>query len=289
MATLENDTLRVTIQEKGAELTSIFDKENSIEHLWQADPAVWPWYAPNLFPVVGGCLNNQLLVEEKTYPMQRHGFARQSTFSLKESTDSSVTFALQSNEQTAEAYPYAFEFQIKYDLQGNQLNVTYRVVNQDDKIVFFSVGAHPAFAVPFFEGETYEDYYLEFEKAEPLETSMLSAEGYFTGETKLIPTEGDCLLLTKHLFDDDALVFKQISSRSVTIRSTKNDRAVTVAYDEFPYLGIWAKPGASFVCIEPWLGCADSIGELRPIEQKELIQQVAVGQIFSATFSIKIN
>jgi galactose mutarotase-like enzyme len=208
---------------------------------------------------------------------------------LKESTDSSVTFALQSNEQTSESYPYAFEFQTKYDLQENQLNVTYRVVNQDNKTVFFSVGAHPAFAVPFVEGETYEDYYLEFEKPEPLETSMLSAEGYFTGETKLIPTEGNRLLLTKHLFDDDALVFKQISSRSVTIRSTKNDRAVTVAYDEFPYLGIWAKPGASFVCIEPWLGCADSVGELRPIEQKELIQQVAVGQIFSATFSIKIN
>lgn len=289
MATLENDTLRIVIQEKGAELTSIFDKKNDIEHLWQADPAVWPWHAPNLFPVVGGCLNNQLLIDDKTYPMQRHGFARQSQFTLKEVTDTSAVFSLMASEQTEPAYPYMFEFQIAYELQENQLDVTYRVVNQDDKTVFFSVGAHPAFAVPFLDGEAYEDYYLEFEKTEPLETSMLSAEGYFTGETKPVPTEDNRLALTKHLFDEDALVFKHLDSRLVTIRSAKNDHAVTVSYEGFPYLGVWAKPGAPFVCIEPWLGCADSIGEPKPIEQKELIQQVAFGQTFSATFSIQIS
>ncbi|QKZ12002.1 aldose 1-epimerase family protein [Spirosoma sp. KUDC1026] len=289
MATLENDTLRIVIQEKGAELTSIFDKKNTIEHLWQADPAVWPWHAPNLFPVVGGCLNNQLLIDGKAYPMQRHGFARQSQFTLKEVTDTRATFSLAANAQTKAAYPYLFEFQIAYELQEDKLDITYRVVNQDDKTVFFSVGAHPAFAVPFLDGEAYEDYYLEFETDEPLETAMLSAEGYFTGETKPIPTENNRLALTKHLFDDDALVFKHINSRSVTIRSTKNERAVTVAYDKFPYLGVWAKPGAPFVCIEPWLGCADSVGEQLPIEQKELIQQVAVGETFSATFSIQIS
>jgi galactose mutarotase-like enzyme len=289
MVTLENDTLRIDIQEKGAQLTSIVDKQTTIEHLWQADPAVWPWHAPNLFPVVGGCLSNQLLIDGKRYPMQRHGFARQSPFTPVESTATSAIFSLQSSDETMADYPYAFDFQIGYSLAGNKLDVTYRVINQDNKTVFFSVGAHPAFAVPFLDGEAYEDYYLEFEKAEPLETSMLSADGYFTGETKLVPTDGNRLPLTKNLFDEDALVFKHINSRSVSIRSTKNGHAVTITYEEFPYLGIWAKPGAPFVCIEPWLGCADSVGELLPIERKELIQQVAVGQTFSATLSIKIS
>jgi galactose mutarotase-like enzyme len=221
--------------------------------------------------------------------MQRHGFARQSPFTLVESTATSATFSLQSSDETMADYPYAFDFQIGYSLAGNKLDVTYRVINQDNKTVFFSVGAHPAFAVPFLDGEAYEDYYLEFEKAEPLETSMLSADGYFTGETKLMPTDGNRLALTKNLFDEDALVFKHINSRSVSIRSTKNGHAVTITYEEFPYLGIWAKPGAPFVCIEPWLGCADSVGELLPIERKELIQQVAVGQTFSAAFSIKVS
>lgn len=288
MTTLENAHLRVLIRPKGAELTSIFHKQSGIEHLWQADPTVWGWYAPNLFPVVGGCLNNQLLVNRKTYPIERHGFARQSLFETTESTLTHAVFSLRSNGETRVHFPYEFEFQIMYELDGPRLTVTYRVVNKDEQTIFFSVGAHPAFAVPFNANETYEDYYIEFEKVEPLATHMLSAAGYFTGETKPVPTEGRQLFLTKHLFDQDALVFKNLDSRRVTIRSDKHDHTVTVDYPNFPYLGLWAKSGAPFVCIEPWLGCADSEGQPKPIQEKEAIQQVGVGEVFAASFSIDI-
>ncbi|UFH55759.1 aldose 1-epimerase family protein [Spirosoma sp. KNUC1025] len=288
MTTLENEQLRVSIRPKGAELTSILHKPSGIEHLWQADPTVWGWHAPNLFPVVGGCLNNQLSIDGRTYPIERHGFARQSRFETTESTTTHAIFSLKSSSVTRVHFPYEFEFQIIYELDGPRLTITYRLVNEDDKTVFFSVGAHPAFAVPFFVNETYEDYYIEFEQKEPLETHMLSSAGYFTGETKAVPTEGHNLPLTRHLFDQDALVFKNLASRRVAIRSDKHDHAVIVAYPAFPYLGLWAKPGASFVCIEPWLGCADSEGEPKPIEQKEAIQQVEAGKVFDASFSIEI-
>ncbi|MFD2571533.1 aldose 1-epimerase family protein [Spirosoma soli] len=289
MTTLENDYLRVSVRSKGAELTSIFHKPGGIEHLWQADPNVWPWHAPNLFPVVGGCLNNQLLIDGKTHPMERHGFARHTTFETTESTTTHAVFSLHASDTTRAAFPYEFTFQIIYELEGPHLSITYRVVNNDEQGIFFSVGAHPAFAVPFNADDTYEDYYIEFDQAEPLETHMLSSAGYFSGQTKAIPTEGNKLRLTRHLFDQDALVFKDLVSRRVSIRSAKNSHAVTVDYPEFPYLGIWAKPGASFVCIEPWLGCADSEGEQKPIDQKEAIQYVKEGDVFEATFSIKIE
>ncbi|QJW91777.1 aldose 1-epimerase family protein [Spirosoma taeanense] len=289
MTTLENEYLRVSIRPKGAELTSLFHKPSGIEHLWQADPAVWPWHAPNLFPVVGGCLNNQLLINGKTYPMERHGFARHSTFDLTESTASHAVFSLIATEATRPAYPYDFTFQIIYELNESTLTVRYRVVNEDKQTIFFSVGAHPAFAVPFRETDAYEDYVIEFEKEEPLETHMLSAAGYFTGETRPVATQGDRLPLTKHLFDQDALVFKNLESRRVAIRSDKHDHAVTVEYPAFPYLGIWAKPGAPFVCIEPWLGCADSEGQPRPIQEKEAIQQLEPGTVFEASFDIRIR
>ena len=291
MTTLENDHLRVSIQPKGAELTSIFHKSSGIEHLWQADPIIWGWHAPNLFPVVGGCLNNQLLVEGKTYPIERHGFARQSLFDTTESTDTHAIFSLRSSEVTRVHFPYEFEFQLIYELDGPRLTITYRVVNQNDKTVFFSVGAHPAFAVPFLSGEAYDDYFIDFEKPETLETHMLSAGGYFTGETKSVPTDasGKRLSLTKHLFDDDALVFKNLDSRRVAIRSEKHSQAVTVEYPAFPYLGLWAKPGAPFVCIEPWLGCADSEGQPKPIDRKEAIQKVEVGEVFEAAFTIEVS
>ncbi|AUD07173.1 aldose 1-epimerase family protein [Spirosoma pollinicola] len=289
MATLENDLLRISIRPKGAELTSIFHKPSGIEHLWQADPMVWGWHAPNLFPVVGGCLNNQLLIDGKTYPIERHGFARQSTFDTTESTKTHAIFSLRSSDATRVHFPYEFEFQLIYELDGPKITITYRLVNADEKTIYFSVGAHPAFAVPFTAEESYEDYFIEFEQAEPLETHMLSSAGYFTGETIAVPTNGNRLALTKHLFDADALVFKNLASRSVAIRSDKHDHALTVAYPDFPYLGLWAKPGAPFVCIEPWLGCADSEGEPKPIQQKEAIQQVETGKVFEASFTIEVS
>ncbi|GAB3333461.1 aldose 1-epimerase family protein [Larkinella ripae] len=288
MTTLENDFLKVTIRPKGAELTSIYNQQTGIEHLWQADPAVWGWHAPNLFPVVGGCLDNEIIVDEKPYPMERHGFARQSEFMLVEATPTKAVFSLPANEQTRAVFPYEFDFQIEYQIDKSVLTIIYRVINQDTKRIYFSVGAHPAFAVPFLPNESYEDYFLEFQKEEPLERHLLSPKGYFTGETEPVLTVGNQLPLTTDLFDQDALVFKNPDSRAVTIRSRNHDHAVTVSFPAFPYLGIWAKPGASFVCIEPWLGCADRDGTPVPFEQKEAIQHVEPDGIFETGFTVGV-
>lgn len=285
---LSNDFLSVRIRPQGAELTSILHKPTGTEHLWQGDPAIWGWHAPNLFPVVGGCLNNQILVDEVGYPMGRHGFARQSEFALVEQTETRARFALTDSAETHKSFPYRFVFEVEYALIDKTLSVTYRVRNTDDKPVFFSVGAHPAFNVPFGAGENYEDYWLEFEQEEPLTTHLLSKDGYFTGKTQPILMQGNRLPLTKNLFDQDALVIKELRSRLVSIRSKNHDRAVTLSFDGFPYLGLWAKPGAPFVCIEPWLGCADSVGNPVEFSQREAIQQVDVGGVFEATFQLVV-
>ena len=289
MTILENDALRVTIKPEGAELVSLLHKSSGIEHLWQANPAVWPWHAPNLFPVVGSCLNNELHINGTAYPMQRHGFTRRSLFETTESSATHAVFSLRADSETRAAYPYEFLFQIMYELDGARLSITYRVLNDDEQPLYFSVGAHPAFAVPFQQGDAYEEYFIEFEYEEPLVTHKISEEGCFTGETKPVSTDGKRLHLTKNLFDQDALVFKNLRSRRVTLRSNKHEQAVTVEFPNFPYLGLWAKPGAPFVCIEPWLGCADSEGKPVSIEQKELIQRVDAGKVFDASFSITIS
>ena len=289
MTTIENDQLRVSIRSQGAELTSIFYKPTQTEHLWQADPTVWGWHAPNLFPIVGSLLNDQLHVNGQTYSMKRHGFARQSLFSEFESSDSQAVLSLRANAETRAVYPYKFEFQIIYELKGPSLSVTYRIVNEGTDAMYFSVGAHPAFNVPFGPGEA-GDYVVEFEQDDALLTHQLSDAGLFSGETRPVPTTNRQLKLTQHLFDRDALVFKNLKSRSVTLKRTGHDeRAVTVLYPDFPHLGIWAKPGAPFVCIEPWLGYADAEGEPVSIDQKEAIQHLGAGNTFTATFTITIH
>ncbi len=288
MAILENDFLRVSISAKGAQLSSVFDKTNQLEHLWRGSPAIWGWHAPNLFPIVGQLINDELLVDGNTYPMARHGFARHSEFVLLESDEVHVVYSLPNSEKTLQVYPYKFDFQVLYTLIENAVRITYKLINHDKKPVYFSVGGHPAFNVPFYPGEKYEDYYLEFEIEEQLVAQSLTAEGTFAGETHPVPSPGNKLYLTRHLFDNDALVFKGLKSREVSIKSDKHDKSIAVQFPHFNYLGIWAKGGADFVCIEPWLGCADTAGKHVDISQKEDIQKVDPGHVFEAAFFISI-
>ena len=289
MITIENDYLRVSVKPEGAELTSIYNKKTNTELLWQGNPDIWPWHAPNLFPIVGGLEKDELHVDGKTYEMKRHGFTRTSTFKRIESNHTHAKYSLVCNEATLVQYPYKFEFQILYDLIDNALRVSYKVINHDEQTIYFSVGGHPAFNVPFVKGDTYEDYYLEFEVDEPLEKHTLSSTGNFDGKVVPVPLKNKKLFLNRELFANDALVFKNIKSREITLRSTKHDHFVSLEYPHFNHMGIWAKYGADFVCIEPWLGYSDTDGKVTDIKQKEAIQQVEKGHVFEVEYFIKAS
>ncbi len=288
MIVIENDFLKVAIDNKGAQLSSVIDKKEGRELMWQADPDVWPWHAPNLFPIVGAVINDQLLVDGKAYPMKRHGFARQSEFVLLSSDDRGAVFSLPNSENTHKVYPYTFDFEVMYLLIENALRITYKVINRDKKTIYFSVGGHPAFNAPFFPNEQYEDYYLEFEVEEKLERHLLGADGMFSGETEPVQFDGKKLWLKKDMFDNDAIVFKNLRTREVSLKSKNHDKSLTLEFPHFNYLGIWAKPGSPFVCIEPWLGCTDSEGQPKDISQKENIQKLSMGHVFEAAYFISI-
>jgi len=287
MTFIENDFLKVGI-DATAQLSSLINKETGVEQMWQAGEA-WPWHSPNLFPVIGSLINNQIIVDGKPYDItQRHGFARYSEFLLLESEATHAKFSLPYSDHTLAIYPFKFDFQILYDLIDNALRVTLKVINMDDKTIYFSTGGHPAFNVPFHKGENYEDYYLEFETEEPLVEHLLSPEGFISGEIRPVKLDGKNLQLTRETFLNDALIFKHIKSRQVTIRSHKHDESISVQFPHFPYVGIWGKTGSDFVCIEPWLGHADVAGEPVEFKKKAGIQKLEQGHVFEAPYYISI-
>lgn len=287
--TLQNQYIRVSIRDQGAELISIFNQRTDTEHLWQADPTVWPWHAPNLFPVVGSQANDQILINGHAYPMKRHGFARTSEFTCTEAKPEFASFELRSSEATKAVYPYDFIFTIAYQLTGPELTCSYTVANEGTDTLFMSVGAHPAFNVPFQPDEAYTDYFIEFEQDDFLETSLLGPDGLLSGEKQRVELDNRQLTLTPNLFDNDALVLLALKSRLVTLRSRKNNQSVRVDFTDFPFLGLWAKPGAPFVCIEPWLGVADTSSALRSFDNKQGIQHVPANETFTAQYSITVG
>jgi len=289
MHVLENEFLYVGIRPQGAELCSIFNKINGLEYLWQADPSVWAFHAPNLFPVIGNCVNNQIQINGIKYPMQRHGFARHSNFILTEISDNHAVFTLDYSDETLADYPYKFSFQVSYHLMDTEISLSYRVINKDDKPILFSVGAHPAFNIPFSKIGAYDDYYIEFDQDEVLVKHLFNDSGFFTDETEKLFLDSRRLNLSKDLFSNGALVFKDIKSKEVLIRNHQSPNFISVSYADFNSLGIWAAPDAPFVCIEPWLGYADHAAELTEFSQKPGIQSLNIAQIFDCSFTIGIN
>lgn len=287
---LENEQIIVEMKEQGAELTSIYHKGNQLEYLWNADPAFWGRHAPVLFPTVGKLINDTYYVSSKAYHLGQHGFARDRRFEVIEQTATSILFCLEADDKSKAIYPYAFALRIRYQLEENRVKVSYEVENTDNERIYFSIGAHPAFNVPLASGENFEDYYLDFKVDEPLET--LALEGaYRSGKVnKLVQKSARELPLTYELFKKDALIFEGLIANEISIRSRVSDHFVTVDFPDFPFVGVWTpKPGAPFLCIEPWFGVADSVGDSVEIRDKAGIEHLDPEAIFGAEYTISIG
>ena len=284
MFSIENSLLKISVAAKGAELQSILHKQNGLEYLWNADPAFWAKKSPVLFPIVGTLKDDTYFYKGKPYHLPRHGFAREMNFELGEQTATSFTFSIHHSEQTLSSYPFAFHFFIKYELVDNQLAVTYGVWNKGEEPMFFSVGGHPAFKLPLVTGTSYNDYVLEFDKKETAGRWPISKQGLIENTAQPLMENSNRIPLSKELFSKDAIVLKDLQSGTISIVSDKTPHGLKFQFEGFPYLGIWAAPGADFVCIEPWQGIADSVSADQQLEHKEGIIQLQKEQLFERTW-----
>src|SRR4051812_28058769 len=177
MTSIENDILKVSVKTKGAELDSLYNKVTELEYMWSADVNVWPKKSPVLFPIVGTIKNDTYYYQDKEYSLTRHGFARETDFLLTAQTSTTLQFTLQSNEITYTKYPFSFRFDVLYSLEADKLQVTYKITNTGNDKMYFSVGGHPAFALPLKKDTAYNDYYLEFNKRETAARWPISKDG----------------------------------------------------------------------------------------------------------------
>ncbi|AYY69639.1 aldose 1-epimerase family protein [Listeria monocytogenes] len=290
MIKLENEVLLVEMKTAGAELTRIFHKDTGLEYLWNADSKFWGRHSPVLFPTVGRLVDDTYLVDGKQYHLGQHGFARDRDFQVIEQTENMVRFELDADEDSLAIYPYKFKLSIIYTIEKNTIAVSYEVENTDNKRIYFSIGAHPAFHLPLTDGTTFEDYYLDFGTEENLETLCLEGP-YRSGEIKKIIDEpARYLPLSYDLFKNDALIFEALKQKEMTIKSDKTPHFVKVSFPEFPFVGVWtAKPGTPFLCIEPWYGIADGAGESVELRDKAGIEHLEPEAVFASEYEITVG
>lgn len=284
--TLENQHLKISLSNHGGELHSIKGKKDNTEFLWSGDEAYWKYHAPILFPIVGKVFNGKYTVDGKTYELPQHGLARVRDFEMIEQTKNSISFELKYSEDTLKVYPFKFSLIIKYTLNDINLSIDYIVKNLDTKEMYFSIGAHPAFMCPI-ENDKFDDYYFEFNEKENASIMQLVGPGYFSKEEKPYLKDENIINLSTDLFKNDALVFKNLKSNKISLKSKNHKKYLEFDFGEFPYLGLWTKDtGAPFVCIEPWFGHADFDGFNEEFKDKAAIQSLMPNKEFHCNYNI---
>jgi galactose mutarotase-like enzyme len=276
---LSNGQITAIVKAEGAELCSLRDSHGR-EFLWQAEPA-WPRHAPILFPIVGRLKNDTLLHRGKSYPMKQHGFARDMRFEWGERHPERCTLSLEDSAATRLHYPFSFRLEVTYSLDGEQLVIVYRITNPADESLPASIGAHPAFAWPLAAGIAKDAHTITFSEPESALVRRL-AGGLLRPELSSSPIRGTELALSESLFVDDAMILDRLATTSLRY-AAPGGPAIALSWEGFSELGIWSKPGAPFLCIEPWSGFASPIDFDGEFETKPGIVNLAPGGSRSLT------
>lgn len=288
MQLIENEWLNVSIDEKGAELTSIFHKKNQLHYLYDANPTYWKRHAPILFPFVGRLKEDTYVFKGKTYHLPQHGFARDKTFEVVKQTKETMTLMLKEDKHTLCHYPFSFNLYVTYELKENQLNVSYKVQNTGKEEMYFSLGAHPAFCLPLAKTLSFSDYYLEFE--DTTVKTRYPLKGPFIDETKKVQMEQNLLPLSyEDLKEKQTYILTTPHRQVIHLKSDKDTHGLTLSYKNFPYLGIWtnAEQKAPFICLEPWYGLSDTTTHSKELTTKKGIQCLAKEAVFQTQFTLR--
>lgn len=277
----ENEFISIEVKKFGAELSSFKSKESGIEYLWQGNPDVWYGQSPILFPIVGQILDNKYRVDGTEYEMAKHGIARKRDFELKEQGDDYIILTQSWNEETLKQYPFRYILDIEFRLYGKKITVTHTVRNEDNRTIYFSIGAHPGFNCKIGD-------YLEFEENETLVCEKINPDSILDGIHYQTLTDEKIFKITADVFDKDAHILSGMKSDTLYLKSDVRNEVIKFNFGDAPYLGLWAKPGAEYVCIEPWYGINDSYDKKEDFSQKRAIQSVETDKNFSFAWSAEI-
>lgn len=291
MRVIQNEFLRVAINDMGAELSSAFDKVADRETIWDGNEQYWIRRAPILFPWVGRANEGKYQYNNESYEMTAHGFARDMEFEVVEYNETKVTHRITSTAVTKEIYPFDFTLTIAHTLVGRELLIEWNVNNDGNREMYFSIGAHPGFQVPALPNTKQTDYYLKFDESESLNYILIDEKtgGAITSEVyQLNLSQGVCPI-TEKMWDKDAYIFENNQVKEISILNPNQSPYITVKSPDFPYMGVWSKPGAPFICLEPWIGRTDDYGFKGDISEKSGIYRLEENGEFHIGYTIEFH
>jgi galactose mutarotase-like enzyme len=243
--------------------------------LWSGDPAHWNRRAPILFPVIGACAGGVVRVAGRAHPMPRHGFARDSRFTIVDQEPDRVRLRLTDTPATRARYPFAFTLDVEIALSPAALALAFTVGNPGDEPLPYALGFHPAFPWPL-DGGAPDAHRVVFEAPEDEAVPDLTPDGLLREGGRRLPLQGRTLPLDPALFARDALVMRDVDSRAMRFEAPSG-AAIAVEAEDFPHFALWAKPGSPFLSLETWTAYADPEGFAGELRDKPGMRLLAPG------------
>lgn len=281
MITLKNEYITAAFNEVGAELKSL--KFNDTEYIWEGKKEVWANSCPIMFPICGGLKDDKYILNGKEYTLKKHGFVRNALFEVESFSDESVVFLNKSTDETKAQFPFDYELRVIYTLTEKTLKIDYSVKNLSSDTMYFNIGSHEGYYTP----EGIEDYDVLFPEKETLDAYVLFGNLLSNNRMPIIKEQNYLPLYDKY-FTIDALVFKDLKSKSATLRNRKTGRALRVDFPDDKYFLLWHKPNSPYICLEPWSGIGDIVGSSYDITEKEGILSLEGKKEYKHTHSISI-
>ena len=284
--TIENEYLKLTVTTWGAQVKSVVRKCDNVEHIWQADKAVWGYHAPILFPHAGKVVGGKIIAKGKEFEATQHGFARLMEHDFVEMSKDTIVLELCSNEETLKKFPYEFRLISTFTLEADTVHHTLTVENLDEEELPFGIGYHPAFTVPFDAKHKATDYELRFSEMEsPICINNLP-HGLMHGNLYYLGSNIQSIPVDERLFANDSHCMVGLKSQTLGLYEKGTGRGVVCNISEFPYTLIWSKPGMpKFVCIEPWHSLPSPENGTSDWNEKPAAAILAPGEAWSCTLS----
>lgn len=281
---IENQFLKVTVTSCGAQVKSALCKLDDVEHMWGADPSVWRFHSPILFPYTGRIRDGRINIRGKTVEdAPIHGLVRTKEFHVVEHEATRLTLAVDSDDETLRVFPYRFRLSAAFSLDGCSLLCSLTVENRDEAPFSFGIGYHPGFAVPFDDRHRLEDYELRFSEWEsPI--CLDTPEGLLNGTFRVPNKNIRSTPISDGMFDAGSRCMTGLRSKTLGLYEKDSHRAVICDIGAFPYCLIWGTEGTPrFVCIEPWHSLPDAESDSGLWEEKAAAATVLPGEHWSTT------
>lgn len=288
---LENNFMKIEVSPIGAELQSLYSKETDREYLWQPGYDIWPHHSMLLFPNPGRIAGDRTIIDGKVYPATMHGFANEMEFEVLKTDKEHLLLQLTSNGETKKSFPYRFRLQVEFSMEKGVVSQKFRVINDDSRTIYFSLGAHPGFYCPIELDECGDDYVLEFDSPQQINMLELQEETRLLTGKRIPWLKGRRKIeLSDHFFDEGPRLLDGVKADYVRMKSKKSGRFVELGIKDFPYMCLWGVgTRMSILCIEPWCGTSDLANTDHVWEKKLGIESVGVGEVFERTLTYRVG